>query len=119
MTYRLGVDDPDCGIKIADAQALAETHGLKGVMILGLREDGVAEVITYGDEHVHKIAMAEYAEMIRLRTLTKVPFQTAFGMGNDGVPKALSQVERQILMHENGWDEEHIERVTHPDAVQS
>ena len=116
MSRVIGYDDPTCDVKIADAEALAKKHDLQGVLIVAVRRDGMVESITYGDHPAQKIAMGDYADTVMQHTITKVPFQTMFGWGNDGVPKALMPVEKLILMDEKGWTAEAIERATHPEA---
>lgn len=117
MPREIGHDDPTCSVKIADAEALAKKHDLQGVLIVAIRRDGAVETITYGDHPAQKVAMGDYADVIAEHTITKVPFQTMFGCGNDGVPKKLNIIERLLLADEKGWTQDRIDRATHPDAV--
>jgi hypothetical protein len=84
-----------------------------GLVILGIHEDGVAEVATWGVTSKDCQRLGAWGSLI-LKELPVAPFQTWFGWGNGGVPKRLS-ADRLATLTEN--QQAFVARYTHPDAV--
>lgn len=97
-------DDPESCIKAADAKAIMDRHGAQGVMIFMIRADGVIDSATYGKDAQACRFVDEWRNGVADTTLSVVPFQTYFGWGNDGAPKALTAKElASLTLGQRNW----------------
>lgn len=107
-------DDPACIVTSDDAIALLEQHDLRAVMIVAIRKDGVIDLATDGQDPWTKDVIASYGNAVLSQTFSTVPMRTAFGVGNGGVPKRVSEPELGVLAQDvRAW----VVANTHPKAV--
>jgi hypothetical protein len=117
MTRIVGRDDPEAKVQIQDARDLAEKYGLQGVMIMGIRRDGIVDSVTYGDHPAQKAIMGDIADgFLEPMAQEVLPYRTMFGIGNNGIPKRLS-IDEHAFHNVYGFTDEEIEAQTHPDAI--
>lgn len=79
--------------KIRDAEKLCKDHDLQAVVVLTVERTGVIRIITYGDTRKKCKVIGEWAQGLWKYAVTVIPFQTVFGWGNKGMPKALNPQE--------------------------
>ncbi|UTC29676.1 hypothetical protein BAJUN_00460 [Bajunvirus bajun] len=82
-------------LKAAPGEVLERT----GVLIYGVHKDGTAEVATYGTSRTDCHILGTWGAE-KLNEMTAVPFQSWFGMGNDGVPLPLTEEQLETLTPE-------------------
>src|SRR5690606_30643405 len=81
-----------------------------GLLLLGVHADGVIDLATWGADASH---CASVARMAAEHPLPATPFQTWFGWGNGGRPKALSVDEMSRL---TSYHRQLVRTYTHPQA---
>lgn len=87
--------------------AQRDQHGL---LLLGVRDDGVIDLATWG---ANAGQCASVAAMAAEHPLPATPFQTWFGWGNGGRPKALTDAElASLTTFQRAWALSN----THPEA---
>lgn len=107
-------DDPACIVQSDEAISLRKKHDLRAVIIIAVRKDGVIDVATDGQDIWHKDIIADYAHNLLTSQFSVAPMQTAFGVGNEGVPLRLSDQELAGLpQNVRAW----VAANTHPKAV--
>lgn len=99
-------------------KALAQTASpqftaSRGVVLLGIHDDGAAEIATWGVDANDCKRLGTWGSMI-LNELPVAPFQTWYGWGNGGVPKRMAEDRIALL---NGRQKLFVSEHTHPDAV--
>ncbi|UTC28922.1 hypothetical protein MARCHEWKA_04100 [Brevundimonas phage vB_BpoS-Marchewka] len=78
-----------------------EQRALQGVILLGVRDDGVIDLATWGADAEQCAAVAR---MAAAHALPAAPFQTWFGWGNGGRAKALTEAELEgLTTFQQGW----------------
>jgi hypothetical protein len=80
-------------IPIAAAERVAKIHDCQAVVIIAVERDGTVRRVTYGETRFKCRVIGEWAAALETYAMAKSPFQTAFGWGNGGKPKALSAEE--------------------------
>lgn len=107
-------DDPATCIKAADAGALLRDRDLRACVLIGVRRDGRIDVASHGEDAWSCNIIAEWAHgLVSPYGLAQAPFQTAFGLGYDGVPTRLSDAQMDGLApHVRAF----VEAWTHPQA---
>lgn len=95
--------------RLADPQFTAA----RGVLLLGVHEDGESEIATWGIEANDCKRLGRWGAII-LDELPIAPFQTWYGWGNGGVPQRMSADQIASL---NDQQKMFVAEHTHPDAV--
>jgi hypothetical protein len=85
----------------------------RGAVILAIRDDGVIDLATWGEDATACLTTATWGQAM-LGSLPVCPFQTWFGWGNGGVPRRINDArfrdlseQQRVFVHHN----------THPQAA--
>lgn len=84
--------------KIRDAQAIADQYDCQAVVVLCVDRDGTVRVVSYGETKKKCDAIGAWAKGLWQFAITKAPFCTVFGWGNDGQPQPLAPAERAEML---------------------
>lgn len=77
----------------AQAGEIRKEYGYRALIVVGVRETGTIDIVTHGSDRADCRIIGDYAGNQFGAHLPRVPFQTWFGWGNDGVPLALSAAQ--------------------------
>ncbi len=84
-------------LKIKDAEDICEMHGAQAVAIFMIVEDGTAEWVTYGTTKKKCRVIGEwFRKTLKVSGISKIPFQTIFGYGFNGVPTRVTPEEEAV-----------------------
>jgi hypothetical protein len=96
-----------------NAVARIKAKPSEGVVIIAIRADGWIDVATWGRTQAD-CGLTGALGAAMLKNLPACPFQTWFGWGNQGLPKALSDAQVATL---NETAQAYVSRNTHPTAM--
>lgn len=82
-------------LTVEDAGNIMHQFGYRAIIIVGIRDDGVIDVSSYGRTKADCRVIGDYAQNQFGNHLPIVPFQTWFGWGNGGTPVKVKRVEFQ------------------------
>jgi hypothetical protein len=105
-------DVMDTYAKNIAGRAGADVRAMTGAVLLGIRNDGNADVATWGKTVQDCARLGEWGGTI-LHDLPVCPFQTWMGWGNGGIPKRMD-ASRVATLTPN--QQAYVGRYTHPDA---
>ncbi len=103
-------------ISIAETGEVRERFGYRALMIVGVRDDGMVDVMSHARDRADCDIIGRYAQQQFGTHLPMVPFQTWFGWGSAGVPLALTEAQLAELGHAGKL---YAIANTHPHAVRS
>lgn len=108
-------NEPDCGVLRDYMHGVARNAAPQflaadGIVLLAMRADGVIDVATWGVNDSDCQRLGTWGATL-LNALPVCPFQTWFGWGNSGVPKAMA-ADRLAALTEK--QRTYVERYTHP-----
>lgn len=84
-------------VKINDLKKLAKQRDQQAIIAFCVERDGTVRCVTYGENPLKCRAAGWWGQGFLQNQISKVPFQTIFGMGNGGKPKFLSDFDTEIL----------------------
>lgn len=87
---------PKFNANIEECKAIAKQHDCQAVVVLRVERDGTINLSTYGESRHKCGVIGEWAQRT-WQHIARIPFETVFGMGNGGVPKALEMREYMAL----------------------
>jgi len=86
-------------VKIEDLKQLTKGRDQQAIIAFCVERDGAVRCVTYGEDKLKCDAAGWWGQGFMLKHISIVPFQTVFGWGNKGTPKALSETQRQDIPH--------------------
>lgn len=101
-------------VSIDDAKRILAENNQQAVAIVSIEQDGTVRVTTAGGNRFTRGVIADWGTVLLNKNLSTVPFATAFGWGNKGIPKAVPEADIRALdpsLHE------YISHNTHPQAI--
>lgn len=99
---------------LEDAKNLLVSNDLQAVAIVSVMQDGTINVSTYGSTKFNCAVIGDWGQGLLGRGLSVVPFQTAFGWGNNGIPHAVSPSQLEAASPEA---QEYVTHNTHEHAL--
>lgn len=82
---------------ISEAGELRDRYGYRAVIVVGVRDNGVVDVMSHARSQADCRVIGDYAQQQFGAHLPVVPFQTWFGWGHQGVPLALDREQLASL----------------------
>ena len=89
-------------IKIKDARDLGKREDAQAIVILCVNKSGTIDGVSYGETAFKCQAIGAWLDTLIDHGLSRIPFETVFGWGNDGSPKKLGKTERKKLLQDWG-----------------
>lgn len=102
-------------LSISGLRTIAKKHRYRAMIMVGVRDDGVVDVVSYGQSKEDCRIIGDYAQKRFGDHLPITPFQTWFGWGNGGIPLKVPTMEFRAA---SLTAQEYITANTHPDAVE-
>ncbi len=82
---------------IDECKSIAKKNDAQAVVIMRVERDGTVTLSTYGENTLKCNVIGEWAKKSIWGQIARIPFETLFGWGNNGVPKALEKREYMSL----------------------
>lgn len=82
---------------VATTEKLCKELGYRAIIVVGVRSDGVIDVMSAGRSKADCKIIGDYAQNQFGDHIPAAPFQTWFGWGHAGVPTKLRQSEQEAL----------------------
>lgn len=73
-------------IKITELKHIAKEKDLQAIVVITVARDGVMSVVTYGETKEKCKAIGDWGQGLWDWAISRIPFTTVFGWGNDGKP---------------------------------
>jgi hypothetical protein len=96
-------------------RTVAKKHRYRAMIMVGVRDDGVVDVVSYGQSKEDCRIIGDYAQNQFGANLPVAPFQTWFGWGTGGVP---TKIRYDDIVRASPKARDYITANTHPDAVE-
>jgi len=87
----------ECNLPKTLAGDFVADHGVQGVIIIVISQDGSMEYHTAGENTTKSNVLATWMSIWFLRAFTAIPFRTHFGWGNQGKPQPATEAEIATL----------------------
>lgn len=91
------IDTPPVLMSAEQAGEVRERFGYRALIVVGVRDDGAVDVMSHARSRADCRVIGDYAQRQFGDHLPRTPFQTWFGWGNGGSPRALHEAELSQL----------------------